>query len=372
MDQGSDPHPDYWSDYTSFQQVKHDLIKNYLGGWFPKLGFWAGRVLYIDTHAGRGRHHTGDPGSPLVALTTLLEHAARPRLLERSEFNFLFIERDQDNRSALEQEVAALRPLPSRVNVEISADDAFDRLSSLLVELKKEKARIAPAFVFVDPYGFKVPGRLLSDLMKAGERVELFVNVMWRELDMLIQQRPQSGTSHAGTLDEIFGTPDWRSLIVGPGVDDRLNQAAALLARTVGAGWWTSAVRMVTGGKATRYLLLHFTNHPAGRDLMKACSWSVFPDGRCVVRRSDRPDQPFLFEPEPDLAPLRKWVLDRLTGKPEHWEDLHAAIREDWWLDKHVNQVVKDLKKEGTIDADAIPGRRFSAAANPLLRLRRR
>jgi hypothetical protein len=48
---------------------------------------------------------------------------------------------------------------------------------------------MAPAFLFVDPYGFKIPAKLLGDLMKAG-RVELFINVMWRELDMLIQQRP--------------------------------------------------------------------------------------------------------------------------------------------------------------------------------------
>ena len=42
---------------------------------------------------------------------------------------------------------------------------------------------MAPAFLFVDPYGFKIPAQLLGDLMKAG-RVELFINVMWRELDM--------------------------------------------------------------------------------------------------------------------------------------------------------------------------------------------
>ena len=45
---------------------------------------------------------------------------------------------------------------------------------------------MAPAFLFVDPCGFKIPAPLLGDLMKAG-RVELFINVMWRELDMLIQ-----------------------------------------------------------------------------------------------------------------------------------------------------------------------------------------
>lgn len=45
----ADTSPEYWQEYGQFQQVKHDLIKRYLGGWFPKLGTWAGRVLYVDT-----------------------------------------------------------------------------------------------------------------------------------------------------------------------------------------------------------------------------------------------------------------------------------------------------------------------------------
>jgi len=35
----ADPNPEYWDEYTPFQQVKHDLIHNYLNGWYPKLGF---------------------------------------------------------------------------------------------------------------------------------------------------------------------------------------------------------------------------------------------------------------------------------------------------------------------------------------------
>src|SRR3989441_11006134 len=100
----ADPNPAYWDQYGPFQRVKHDLIRCYLSGWYPKLGFWAGRVLYVDTHAGRGKYETGDPGSPLVALRTFLDHRSRPALLARSEFNFLFIERDPENLASLRAE----------------------------------------------------------------------------------------------------------------------------------------------------------------------------------------------------------------------------------------------------------------------------
>ena len=162
-------------------------------------------------------------------------------------------------------------------------------------------------------------------------------------------------------------------MITGKEVDDRLNQAIPLLARAIGAKWWTSAVRMVTGGQATRYLLLHLTNSDDGRDLIKDCSWKIFPTGDFVARKSDNPDQPFLFEREPDLAPVRAWVLARLKQRPQRWQDLHVAIRPEWWLPKHVNAVVKDLKAEGVITADLVPGktpaRSFTITANPLLKL---
>ena len=54
-----DESPEYWAGYSNLQHVKHELIRRYLGGWFPMLGTWAGRVLYLDTHAGRGTYLTG-------------------------------------------------------------------------------------------------------------------------------------------------------------------------------------------------------------------------------------------------------------------------------------------------------------------------
>lgn len=151
MTRRSDPNPAYWDQYGPFQHVKHELIRCYLNGWYPKLGTWAGRVLYVDTHAGRGRYESGDPGSPLVALRTLLQHSYREKLLNASEFNFLFIERDPANLAALKTELDQLRPLPARVNVGTSEGDAFERLSLILADLRRDRARMAPALPLCRP-----------------------------------------------------------------------------------------------------------------------------------------------------------------------------------------------------------------------------
>jgi hypothetical protein len=89
-----------------------------------------------------------------------------------------------------------------------------------------------------------------------------------------------------------------------------------------------------------------------GVNLVKECAWSVTPAGGFMVRRSDNPDQQFLIESQPDLRPLRDWILNRLWHRPERWHDLHSAVRPEWWLAKQVNELVRELTKEGAITAD--------------------
>ena len=182
----SDPYAQYWSEYSNLQRVKHDLIKQYLDGWLPKMtlgptGFK--RLLYIDTHAGRGKHLTGELGSPLVALSTLLNHKAREAILSKARLHYLFIERDTENVAALQLELASIEN-PHQVTVEAVSGDFSDIIEKAFVS-SVSAPQPTPAFIFVDPFGFKLPGGLLRNLLSY-PKVELFVNIMWRELDLAI------------------------------------------------------------------------------------------------------------------------------------------------------------------------------------------
>ena len=358
------PNASYWQGYGPFQKVKHDLIRNYLRGWFPKLGTWAGRVLYVDTHAGRGRYRSGEPGSPLVALRTLLEHSYRDELLKKSEVRFFFIERDTANLNRLDAELKAMGELPDRVRVNTSASDAYALLSDIVNDLQSSGQHLAPAFIFVDPYGFKVPGKLLAQLMAAG-RVELFVNVIWRELDMAIRQEQPPGHGMAAALDGIFEGDEWRK-IEGP-PEERIRQTVALLSNVVGAKWSTH-IRMKSGGRAVRYLLLHLTNHDQGRELMKECMWKVAPAGGFEVMQRDDPMQPLLITPEPDLTLLRTWLLVRLRQRSHTRTELDDEIRQEPWLPTHLRTVVNGLRANKEIDIDGSSGE-ISLTRNRQLRL---
>lgn len=359
----ADANRTYWKQYTNFQRVKHELIRHYLGGWFPILGSWSGRVLYLDTHAGRGTHVAGQLGSPLVALRTLLQHTHRDRLLRRCEFRFIFIERDEVNKAALDREVANLGMLPSRIHIESRSADCFQALRSMLEDLRESSSKIAPAFVFVDPYGFRVPAALLSALMRGG-RVELFVNVIWRELDMEISHGLAGRHGAVEVLDEVFAGREWRERIVSSDFDQRAEQCAELITEKVGARWATT-LRMIGENRRTRYLLLHLTNHDAGRRLMKDCMWSVCPaaHGGFYAGKSN---QQLLIESEPDFTPLRRWVLGEIDKGPVRWRTLHEKVLSEIWREKHVNKVVSALRKKKLIEPCDYEGK-CTPKNNPLL-----
>jgi len=361
MTSAADANPKYWSEYSNLQKTKHELIKHYLNGWLPKLGYWSGRVIYFDTHAGRGMHAGGQLGSPLVALKTLLEHRFRDELLTRSEVVFFFIERDESNLNLLRQEIQSLGELPQRIVIKTLASDCFAVLSSLVASFEQRKMRLAPALLFVDPYGFKVPGEILKDLMKF-QRVELLVNVIWRELDMAISQGSKPGM--AKTLNLVFDGNDWRERIASPDFDERADQAVDPLREKIGARWATF-VRMLGENRATRYFLLHLTNHDDGRDLMKDCIWKICPEGGFYVRKSDNRSQQFLITPEPDLRPLRVWVLSKLRHSPQRWQELIEQLRPEIWRTPHLTSVLRELRQEGKIVSEG----KFVPSSNPTLRL---
>jgi len=337
----TDANPKYWREYTKLQFVKHQLIHEYINGWFPKVGFKAKQIVYVDTHAGRGTHLTGELGSPLVALKCFKDHAAAPRILADCKVVMRFVERDAANYEALQAEIQGQGDLPVGLSVKGTDGDCFELLSKITEWVE---SRWCPSFFFIDPYGFRVPGQALRKILACGGS-EVFVNVMSRELDMAIRQGPDS--PQAPVLDLVFGAPDWRSIVGEQDYEERMMKAVELLQRSYGAKWATY-FRMLGANEKTRYVLLHLSNSDHGRSLMKECMWKVCPQGGFYARKSESPYQEVLIRTEPNLQPLRQWALD-LLGQERTWEELEQTLRSTMWLSKHLTVVLKGLHAEGLI-----------------------
>lgn len=88
-------------------RAKHELLRRYLGAWFPILtaSGWNRRVLFLDGFAGPGVYAGGEPGSPLIALSTLVDHPYYGQL-SQTEFVFIFVEADTERFGSLKMEIA--------------------------------------------------------------------------------------------------------------------------------------------------------------------------------------------------------------------------------------------------------------------------
>lgn len=115
-------------------------------------------------------------------------------------------------------------------------------------------------------------------------------------------------------------------------------------------------------------MLVHFSNHDAGRDLMKDCIWKVSPEGGFIARKSDNPKQLVLIKPTPELGTLKDWIVKKLSDRPYRWAELSHLLKSEIWLDKHLKEIIAGLKKENILLASDYSGR-FSQKANPLLTL---
>jgi hypothetical protein len=77
-------------------------------------------------------------------------------------------------------------------------------------------------------------------------------------------------------------------------------------------------------------------------------------------------NQQFLIAAEPDLRPLRDWVLAKIDAGPVRFQQLQREVLPEIWRETQVNKMVSALRNEGIIEGRDYSGR-FSAKANPLL-----
>lgn len=198
--------------------AKHEILRRYLEAWFPILGSWQAPVVFLDGFAGPGRYSKGEPGSPVIALRTLLTHHAADRLLTQSKFVFLFCEADPKRCAALRAEVNRLleehRP-PAAVQIQIVKGSFGDTAEQILATLREQRARLAPTFAFVDPFGISgISMAQIRDLL-AFTGCEVMLNLAIKNLVRFV-----NSPEFAAHLPVLFGTDQWRDAVELP-TDER-------------------------------------------------------------------------------------------------------------------------------------------------------
>jgi three-Cys-motif partner protein len=336
-------------------QKKHTILRRYWEAWLPIMASWNTRILYIDGFAGPGRYKGGEDGSPLIVLKAARDHTYK----HEAEVVFLFIERDKARADHLKQTIKELQPpLPASFKYDV-VNDAFDeKMTGVLDYLEEQRKKLAPAFVFVDPFGFShTPFNTIVRILQ-NPRSEVLVTFMYEEINRFIAH-PDLPKNY----DALFGTSDWRKASeLGDPEKRRRFIHDLYLKQLRGVTKYVRSFEMLNQGNRTDYFLFFATNSLLGLEKMKEAMWKVAPSGD--YQFSDYTDSlgvMSLFANDPDFSELQRLLRKRFKGSDVSIEDLEEFVVADTpFLKTHIKRsTLKPMEESNKIAAvDSKPGRR--------------
>ncbi|MBU1159524.1 MAG: three-Cys-motif partner protein TcmP [Candidatus Thermoplasmatota archaeon] len=320
-------------------EAKHAILKSYLGAWFPILSrAKTKRILYIDAFAGPGRYKGDEQGSPIIALEVARDHI----LNLPCEIVFWFIESRSDRYDNLVSEIGQIQhTLPKNLKILHECCEFDESVTRALDGIENSEKALAPALVFIDPFGFSDTPMSTIQRIMSNKKSEVLITFMTRDIDRF-KSRPEL----ASTFDRLFGTDEWSKAF------DMHNQSGRIdflreLYRTqlekVAGVKYARAFDMLDQNDSPIYSLFHGTNSVKGLLEMKTAFWKIDETGS--YRFSDRTikGQSRLFGS--DLAPLKTVLTTQLNNGMHLIDELDRfVVVETPYLPKHLNCVLRELE----------------------------
>lgn len=275
--------------------AKHEILRRYLEAWFPILGSYHHRIVYIDGFAGPGRYKGGELGSPIIALNVAMNH----RRTLGGELVFWFIDEREDRIQHLKRELKGMT-IPPHFKVRATAAKFHETVGPML-----QSIRDAPTFAFIDPFGFSgIPFSLIERLLKR-PRCELFITFMVDAFNRFLEHPKDSVVQH---IVDAFGTDEAVRIAEAPG--NRIEGLRTLYqSRLQQVVDFVRYFEMRDQNDRTQYYLFFASKHELGHLKMKEAMWKVDPHGEFRFSDATNPSQLVLFEADPTsllLEQLRK------------------------------------------------------------------
>lgn len=257
---------------------KHLILQRYLDGWFPILGRWNGRLLFIDGFAGSGEYEGGEPGSPLVALDCIRRHK-QGTSLQGVEAVCVYIEAEEKRALHLER-LLERQPVVPDTTTHVLSGTFDDHMNGILDRIDEQNAELAPAFVVIDPFGAKGSPMRLIERILGNPRSECMISFMYEPIRRFHQQPELK--QH---LDELFGTEEWQRCLDMEESDAKKRFLHDLFSRQLKKHGAKHVVSFeMWKGNRHVYTIYFATGSLKGCNLMKQVIWKVEPTGSYAFR----------------------------------------------------------------------------------------
>ena len=319
--------------------AKHEILRRYLGAWFPILGVGTSRELYyFDGFAGPGEYIGGENGSPIIAL----EAASQVADILPSVVHFVFSELDGASARHLKQLLSS-RVFPSGFRVDVRAEVPFAQVMVEYLDRLESNPSPPPVFVFIDPFGWTgFPMEVVRRILQL-PRAEVFINFMYEEINRFIADPGQ----HAN-FDALFGCHDWVDVIGETDPRKRNHQLWLLYdtqLRSAGGAKYVRSFEMRNDSDLVDYYLFYGTGHSKGLEKMKEAMWKVDPSGRFRFFDATDPDQLALFGNDPDLPALERLLVDQFSRFSVKYSSVrNFVLYETPFIESHCKQVLRGME----------------------------
>ncbi|MDA1090312.1 MAG: three-Cys-motif partner protein TcmP [Proteobacteria bacterium] len=326
---------------------KHLVLRSYLNAWFPILGSWKNRILFIDGFAGPGEYEDGEEGSPQIAMRALVDHSAKIG----ADVGFLFIEKDEERAKHLSEVVERWKAkLPGKSQAAVITGQFDDTMEEVFEDLDEKNKRLASAFVMIDPFGVSGTPMSVVERVLKNRQCEVFVSLMYEAIN-----RFKNSKEFPDHLDELFGCGDWRECVDIEDSEKRRKCFYNLYERQLRAAGAKYVVHFdLYEGRRLIYSIFFATGHELGCDRMKQAIWKITPEGGCEFRGTHTGQ--LTLGLEPDFDPLKRQLHERFgNGEWYQVEQFETFMKSDA-TDYHSGQLRKGalvpLEVGGFIEVD--------------------
>lgn len=295
-------------------KAKHALYQLYLSKWMPiMVKGWKADITYAEGFAGPGVYSGGDPGSPVIALRTLVSDPTIRTKVRDGGIRFVFVDHDQRCVDLLPKELAkAVEPVPlgdlpdHGVHVSVEKGECEPRLEEVLT---REKAWSRPILAVLDTWGGGVSAALVKRFAYPGSEVIITIQPQYFSRFADVQD-----IEHG---DRVFGDRDWRQVAMQH-PSTKQGWLMGQYRETVRKAGFTHVLdfELVDTRGASLYLVFG-TTHDLGLRKMKEAMWEVDPVKGMGYRDPRDPEQEMLdIALEPHTAALERLIVEFVRSYP--------------------------------------------------------
>jgi three-Cys-motif partner protein len=328
--------------------VKHKILRGYLDWWLPTQLQVFERMGIIDGFCGPGEYSGGEPGSPLIAIASLL--ALNVSSQELRKITFTFVDRHEKRYYHLYSLLKKLyyeQWVDQSLNIRLEQRNFVQFLSLQLSVFEKKHIVMPPTFLFLDPFGFKdTPLSLLACFMLHPNN-DILITFMYEEINRFLSHANKKVQQR---FTDFLGTERWREIDLTRHREKQIVDLYLHQVRNIDQTVYSCSFCIKNKKNSTDYFLVFMTHQRSHMEKMKEVFWSIDTEKGESYSAFKRPlQQSELMHPNPYYIPLREELLRRFTGRTTLPELEEYVLTETNYCQIHAHHVLEELEQASQI-----------------------